>query len=449
MSHHAATHPGIHWKADVATHTSSRATSLERSFIFALGGILAGYALLGRGFAYLGVAPLFVGEMTLALGALAWFSRERPMAPLKSLSGTMLALFMAIGLVRLAFDLPTYGPAAIRDAVLWGYGVYALALAAIVSREPEILRTLITRFRPLAAAIIALGGALFAISFTFSASLPSLPGSTAPIPGLKGGDTMVHLAGAVAFVLVGFRTKIWWMLPMVVVDFGLIAMKNRGGMVAFFLAMGVVLFLRSSRVRIGRWSYLGLVGILLLILINPKVELYGNRSISLEQLGDNIRSVTGSSGENALDGSKEWRLSWWTDIVEYTFTGPYFLAGKGFGINLASDDGYQVDDEESLRSPHNGHMSVLARMGVPAFAIWVMLQLSWGFAILRNLLVARRRGEDGWHGLFLFLLAYWCAFMVNITFDVFIEGPMGGIWFWTLFGIGLGAVNVYNQKWVL
>jgi hypothetical protein len=45
----------------------------------------------------------------------------------------------------------------------------------------------------------------------------------------------------------------------------------------------------------------------------------------------------------------------------------------------------------------------------------------------------------------LFLLAYWLAFMANASFDVFIEGPMGGIWFWTIFGTGLAALWIQKH----
>ncbi len=422
-------------------------TALERSFLLALCLILAGYTLLGRGFAYIGVAPLFLGELTLMLGLAAWVTRSRPLMATQSVAGGALLVFMLLGMVRLSMDLPTYGVMAIRDSVIWGYGLFAIAVASVLTREPEALRVLVRRFRPFASGVIGTVGVLFLISEVFGSSMPTIPGTDARIPGLKGGDTMVHLAGAVAFVLVGLGKKSWWMLPVLIADFGVIAMRNRSGMLAFLLAMMVVLAFRSRRVSIGKWSYLALVGIVALVVVNPKIEVYGERSISLDQLANNFRSLTGDSGSQALEGSKEWRLNWWSDIFEYTFTGPYFVAGKGFGINLASDDGYQVDEEESLRSPHNGHLSVLARMGVPAFGLWILLQLSWAAAIVRSLLRARKREEDGWHGLFLFLLAYWTAFMVNITFDVFIEGPMGGIWFWTLFGVGLGAVNIYNRRW--
>jgi hypothetical protein len=46
--------------------------------------------------------------------------------------------------------------------------------------------------------------------------------------------------------------------------------------------------------------------------------------------------------------------------------------------------------------------------------------------------------------MFVALGGYWVAFIVNASFDVFLEGPMGGVWFWVLFGFGLAAVRVYD-----
>ena len=44
--------------------------------------------------------------------------------------------------------------------------------------------------------------------------------------------------------------------------------------------------------------------------------------------------------------------------------------------------------------------------------------------------------------MFLFLGAYWLAFLINGSFDVYLEGPMGGIWFWTVYGIGVAPANL-------
>jgi O-antigen ligase len=90
-------------------------------------------------------------------------------------------------------------------------------------------------------------------------------------------------------------------------------------------------------------------------------------------------------------------------------------------------------------------MTVLARMGVPGAALWLATLGTWFFAMARGYWRARRRGDEQWCGLFLFLGAYFLAFVINGSFDVFIEGPMGGIWFWTIFGVGAGALWAYRS----
>jgi hypothetical protein len=40
------------------------------------------------------------------------------------------------------------------------------------------------------------------------------------------------------------------------------------------------------------------------------------------------------------------------------------------------------------------------------------------------------------------ILAYWLAMLVNASFDVYLEGPQGGIWFWSVFGLGLAAARL-------
>jgi hypothetical protein len=169
------------------------------------------------------------------------------------------------------------------------------------------------------------------------------------------------------------------------------------------------------------------------------------RTISFDQFYTNFLSIFGHAHDDGLDSNKEWRVEWWREIVSYTIHGRYFWTGKGFGINLADDDGFQVMRDGSLRSPHNVHMTVLARMGVPGAALWALALLTWLAFVGSAFWRARRRRDEHWAGLFLFLFAYFAAFAINGSFDVFIEGPMGGIWFWTIFGVGVGALWVYRH----
>jgi hypothetical protein len=172
-----------------------------------------------------------------------------------------------------------------------------------------------------------------------------------------------------------------------------------------------------------------------------------SREFSLEQLSDSISSVLGVSQRQDLEGTKNWRLAWWREIRDYTVYGPFFWQGKGYGINLADSDGFQVGArDEPLRSPHNSHLTFLARSGVPGFVLWVSLQIFWATAMLWSYVKASQRQMSLWPALFSWLMAYWIAFMVSASFDVFLEGPMAGIPFWSLFGLGWGAHVIFRTQ---
>jgi len=58
---------------------------------------------------------------------------------------------------------------------------------------------------------------------------------------------------------------------------------------------------------------------------------------------------------------------------------------------------------------------------------------------------ARRARDEWWQRVDIWILAYWMAFLVNATFDVFLEGPQGGIWFWSIFGFGIDNRIVFSS----
>jgi hypothetical protein len=46
---------------------------------------------------------------------------------------------------------------------------------------------------------------------------------------------------------------------------------------------------------------------------------------------------------------------------------------------------------------------------------------------------------------FAFIGTFGVALLVNASFDVYLEGPMGGIWFWCIYGLGLGSLWIYQN----
>ena len=89
-------------------------------------------------------------------------------------------------------------------------------------------------------------------------------------------------------------------------------------------------------------------------------------------------------------------------------------------------------------------MTILARAGVPGLVLWFALLLSWLAMLFNAVATAWRRGEGDRARLFIFVLSYAIGFVINASFDVALEGPMQGIWFWCLFGFGIGSVMIFK-----
>jgi O-antigen ligase len=91
-------------------------------------------------------------------------------------------------------------------------------------------------------------------------------------------------------------------------------------------------------------------------------------------------------------------------------------------------------------------MTMLARAGVPGLILWTLLLVSWFGFVMKAMLTARRRRQKHWAHLFLFIACYFAAMLITASFDVVLERPMLGIWFWCLFGFGLGSVMIYRYQ---
>jgi hypothetical protein len=173
-----------------------------------------------------------------------------------------------------------------------------------------------------------------------------------------------------------------------------------------------------------------------------------DRSISTRQLVDNATSIV-ARGDEETESTKLWRLQWWDMIFADTLYGPHFWTGRGFGLNLADADGFQAHEAKKLpplRSPHSVHMTMLARAGVPGFVLWELLTASWFALVLGTMYQARIHGETAWAGALLFAVCYVMSVLINASFDVALEGPMLGIWYWCLIGFGIGTVMAYQAR---
>jgi hypothetical protein len=420
--------------------------------------LLLAYAVLGRGAAYLGIPlgggnSIFIGELALSFGLAALLVKggyERFFALPIAMPWLFFVLWNAAQTLPY---LSQYGMTALRDGAEWGYSLFAVVVSAALLARPDGFAILLENYRRFARWFVLAVPLIAAITIYSDRIAPA--GFLAHFVDVRFGDGLVNLAGAMAFAACGLvvvRAPWWWILG---VDLVVLGSHNRGGLIAFLAGAAVVLLcsiggdLRGAVRHFARFG--GALGLLLVLsfVVDLRIDAYSNeRAISPQQLVLNLVGSFESTGVDALDETREWRLEWWNRILDYTLHGRYFWTGKGYGINLADDDGFQVIEEGQgppLRSPHNSHLTFLARSGVPGLALWAVLQLSWLWSVLGAFRFARRTRRRTTAGLFTFFLAYWTAAMLEAATDVTFEAPYAAIWFWTIFGVGAAAVRMVRR----
>ncbi|MHC2335441.1 O-antigen ligase family protein [Bradyrhizobium sp. USDA 4454] len=428
----------------------SRSASLGDRYTLALCCALAGYALMGKGFAYWGYRPFFVGEIAFVVGLLVLLRSGCLVAVFASGPSLPLAVAMGWVLLRTFPYLDTYGFDALRDSVILVYGGFAFVVAALLIEDYRRIDRIIGYYQKFLDIYVPLVPILFPLSFYFADDIPTIPGTSVGLIWLGAGEVATHLAGATVFVLAGLRkpTPIWTAcLIMAVV---MVSAVSRAAVLAF--AVPVVLAalalgkLRSVLIIAAAGAMLLATSYAIEISVSgyQEARVSTERRVSVAQIVENMASIVGQGGAQTED-TTQWRANWWRTIVEKTVHGPYFWTGRGFGVNLAVEDGLaRANSERPLRSPHSAHMTILARAGVPGLVLWVAFLAVWYGTLLRAMVLAYSRGHTEWATLMLFIACYASSCIINASFDVALEAPMQGIWFWCLIGFGIGTTMIYR-----
>jgi O-antigen ligase len=234
----------------------------------------------------------------------------------------------------------------------------------------------------------------------------------------------------------------WSMVALVVI--ALAATQNRGGLlgVAMGAAIGLA-FVKDRRKLVVHAVVIIALGLGLAILLDVRVPYSGvqGRAYSASQLVDNIMSLGGADTSGNLEGTVDGREQLWSRILDKQMTDGRLLDGSGFGQNLASEVGVYDAGKDTLRSPHNSHLHIMARMGLAGLALWCALWLCWYWRVIKG---CRHLAQQGMHmrrQVAVLTLTVATSVLVSSIFDPQLEGPQIAALLWTTFGVGVAVTS--------
>ena len=386
------------------------------------------YVFLNKGVAY-----TYLVEVLWLFGILLLLMHRKKVELIWNKSTKLILFFIVISFVYILRGFTKYDILdLIRDSFIFQYGWFVFILFLFKEKLEIIWQTLFFIYKWLP--FVALLNFILQYFVPFFETVAPFGGI--PILLYKNGDMGVQLLISTLLLLYIFENKTlkWRVLLSLVIalDFLILASYSRSGIVAFLASMLCFIYFNKdiqlqSRVRL-LIKYLPIILLVVTpIYINIKVtENFQGRAVGLEQIKNNFSSIVGGTTDATSENNVVWRLVWWAKIIDYSLSSPNFFIGKGLGMNLATDDDI-ITLDDSLRSPHNFHLNIMSRFGVLIFMIWMYFLIQ----LLKPLFKKQLQGKRLLIGCILL------AFLLNASFDVFLEGPMGAFPFWTWLGLYL------------
>jgi hypothetical protein len=167
------------------------------------------------------------------------------------------------------------------------------------------------------------------------------------------------------------------------------------------------------------------------------------RAFSASQLVDNVLSIGAGAGAGDLGGTVAGRNQLWSLIFHQQAVEGKLFDGLGFGVNLPYlvGDTQVTDGSNPLRSPHNSHDDVLARMGLIGISLWIALWLGWFWQLVMGCRRLARRGLHARRQVAVLCIMVVSAILVSSYFSPQLEGAQIAALLWTAFGVGIAVTS--------
>lgn len=438
----AAIAPAVRWSGQPVRRPAPRPKPFAIKMLLVYLGAIT---IIGKGPTYLGIPPLYWGEIVMLI-LVAWIIRNplplyANVAKLPILSGAIV-VFMLIGAVLTARDVSKWGLDAVRDAALWYYATFFF-IGLYITRSEKLSDAIWKTLMVIWSCAVIWGSMDLASGNQLSNLGPIIPWRGVGVLTNIGHELGQNMALGSAILLGGYT------LP----KFKSAALRTVLGLAGFTLFAAS--HGRGQKVGVA----MGLLAVLILSFGRRRPPQFPRRLVCLVTicavLGVSLATVAGVDfgkvtqldrfleQDSADAGTHYWRTIWWHNLNRAVLdTNPLF--GLGFGLNLCVFNPFLVGTEDLqwvARSPHNINMTMYSRMGIVGASLWGLILLlgvgrlfwhAWHGTNGRHPYTLARREE----------LCFWVMMLittvVNSSFGVLMEGPVLGIWFWFALGFASG-----------
>lgn len=409
-----------------------------------VGLMLVGYLCMKRSFAYLGVPPIFIGEVVLAAFVLlkprvaigTWVSSLLRPSPLNGL-GLALLLFVLYGVLQVGRGVLSGTPPlyTLKYFVFNYYTIYIFFGMWVALHSPESLPKMIR--------VLAWTNGIYGLLYIVALRHVeiSMPISNMPLFSPAGGG-----AAAILGLLCFERNlrAVWLVLALNI----LVTLAWQVRAEWFGLALGVLAWGILTG-RFGRVVALGMAGLAVLAAIEfADIRLVGHAGTGISLSDTLARAIAPINLELAKElsphaknhaGTAEWRQKWWDQIWISAHSTPTLTAlGHGYGFDLFSLAPEEVrrGQADDIRTPHSVFYYALGYTGWVGVALFCLLQ----FAVFRLVLRAfRATGQPVG-------LVWWVMGLGMGMFEESFETPYKAIPFYLLMGMAIAPGLMADRR---
>ena len=411
----------------------SKVSSAEMLVLFLAAGTIG----LGRQFSHLAIrieeTNLYITEIVLGVSwilvGLRKVTAKEKLFGKSGLSGLLL-IYYALGLICLVRGIADFGMEALRHSVIVYYSLFYFLILGLMTDMNKLERML-------KLSLVAATAALLAILYNWASGF-----------GFETSTEVKRYGANIGALSLVFCCLFWLSLDIfkvkskaknvlrILVPFQLFAaiflIQHRSLLLALIGGLTFILAL-ISKTRTFRYLVLIVCALLLIICVNQFSGFLSGNVMVKDTLARALSTLTPKQDPNSAH-----RIAMWGQILKRTARQP--MLGEGFGPPFSAFFGGRFYDYSERRlHPHNSFLWILNRMGIIGFGVFCFLILKFYSSGIRAYRLLNAGKSKAY---LLALLSSHLCISIFAFFNVVLEGPSMGIFFWIIMGMTMALINI-------